>query len=190
MNRETWLQSAIDEMDKVFFMENGYELPNQLGVSCGFPRARANAIGQCWNPASAKDKTTHMFICPSLDDPISVLATLLHEMIHASVGTEVGHKGIFRKLVKEFGLAGKMTATFAEVGSPLEQTLLDMSARLGEYPHSGMFKNAARSGPKKEVWVRLVSPVDSDYKVAILPSVMDTMGAPVDPWGNDMERCK
>ena len=62
-----------------------------------------------------------------------VLDVLAHEKIHDAVGHEFGHKGPFRKVAKEIGLEGKMTATVAG------QKFIDMASpiitMLGEYPH-------------------------------------------------------
>ncbi len=184
--REGWLLNAVDALSAKFFEENGYDLPERLGVSCGFPRGVARAIGQCWDPVVAEDGTTHMFICPSIAEPLRVLDILLHEMIHACVGIDVGHKGIFRKLVKEFGLHGKMTATFAEEGTELHKTLGVIAGRLGEYPHAPM-KKTQNKGKGGSGWIRLVSPREEGYKVVISPKMIEEHGVPRDPWGNDME---
>ncbi len=183
--REGWLFTAVEALDKGFFASAGYELPEKLQVSCGFPRAASKAIGQCWDPEASADGTTQMFVCPSLGNAVTVLAVLLHEMIHASVGIKIGHKGIFRKLAKEFGLAGKMTATFAEEGSELHLKLEKMSSSLGKYPHAPMQKRIKRSAAGG--WVRLASTEVPEYRVTISPKMLEGHGVPVDPWGNDME---
>lgn len=185
-NRESWLEAAIIALDKKFFNANGYDLPEKLQVSCGFPRASSGkAIGQCWNPSSSTNKTTHMFICPSIAEPIQVLAILLHEMIHAAVGTEAGHRGPFRKLVKEFGLAGKMTATFVEEGGELWDTLCVMRDRLGVYPHAAMIKQ--RKAAIGTGWIRMRSVTEATYTLTISAKSLDEYGNPVDPWGEEME---
>lgn len=185
--REGWLVAGVSKLDGKFFAHNGYDLPKKWQVSCGFPRASAKAIGQCWDPEVSADGTTQMFVCPSLANPVEVLAILLHEMIHASVGVKVGHKGVFRKLVKEFGLAGKMTATFAEEGSDLEQTLKVLAEGLGAYPHAAM-KRKRKSTSSRPTWVVYVSPDDEDYKLSASPVVVESYGPPKDPWGNEMRR--
>jgi hypothetical protein len=52
-----------------------------------------------------------IMISPVLDDPMRVAGVLAHELVHATVGTQHGHKGPFAKLAKKIGLEGKMTAT-------------------------------------------------------------------------------
>ncbi len=187
MNRETWLDNACDQLDGAFFDVNGYELPKKMQVSCGFPHAATSkAIGQCWAPTASKDETTQMFVSPVLDEPIQVLGTLLHEMVHASVGCEAGHKGPFRKMAKEFGFVGKMTATQVTDGSELHAKLLTISSKLGDYPHAAMVKRT-KSGKGGSGWLRMQSPEKEDYRVMISPKKLEEYGAPVDPWGNEME---
>lgn len=184
--REGWLKDAMKALDAKFFYENGYDLPAKLQVSCGFPKASNKAIGQCWDKESSTDETIQMFVSPTLGDRVQVLATLLHEMIHAAVGCDVGHKGIFRKLAKEFGLAGKMTATFAEEGTDLFFQLTIIADRLGAYPHAPMKPVKKSAGKGGSGWVRLMSPEVEEFKVVISPKFIEAHGYPKDPWGNDM----
>ncbi len=182
--RESWLVAAAEELDKTFFKANGHKMPRKWQVSCGFPRGVACAIGQCWSPDKSANKTTHMFVCPSISDAVEVLAILLHEMIHASVGTKEGHRGAFRKLAKQFGLAGKMTSTRAETGSALHKTLKAVARRLKRYPHAALSKTTKRG--RGRGWIRLMSPHLSSYRVTISPGTLEELGAPRDPWGNEM----
>lgn len=182
--REGWLLDAVARLDLKFFSENGYDLPEKMAVSCGFPRGVARAIGQCWDPKVCDDGTVQIFICPSIAEPTRVLDILLHEMIHAAVGIEAGHRGPFRKLAKEFGLSGKMTATVAEEGSELHRTLSSMADAIGPYPHAAMQKKAPKRGTN--TWIRLRSIEDDTFKVVISPKIMEEHGAPRDPWGHEM----
>lgn len=202
MNRETWLEGAMAALHQEFFTENGYELPEKLQVSCGFPYKSSRAIGQCWSPSASADETTQMFISPTESDPVSVINVLLHEMIHACVGTNLGHKGPFRKLAKEFGLSGKMTATHAEEGSELFMKMKIIIERLGAYPHAAMNKRDSGGGggggePEGEAggsggagggsgWVRLVSVSEKTYTLMISPRKLEEFGYPVDPWGEEL----
>ncbi|HNQ98372.1 MAG TPA: hypothetical protein PKN52_00150 [Trueperaceae bacterium] len=183
--REGWLRDALGQLDATFFRERGYTLPEKIQVSCGFPKGHATAIGQCFDPEVAADGAVHIFICPTQAEPIRILDILLHELIHAAVGIKEGHKGLFRKLAKEFGLAGKMTSTYAEAGSELHKTLEVMAGRLGAYPHAPMRKPRKQKGGSG--WIRLKSPENERYTVVISPKALDEHGFPMDPWGNEME---
>lgn len=186
--REGWLIAARDLLAREFFEKAGYKLPEKMACSCGFPRGGKKAIGQCWHPETSADGTTHMYVCPTQAEPIRVLDILLHEMVHASLGTEVGHKGPFKKVVKEFGLAGKATATYAEEGSECWLRLSHIAEQLGPYPHAAVdLSKAQKKGKGGSGWVRLQSPTVEEYRLVISPKMIEEHGLPLDPWGEQME---
>lgn len=134
--REEWLMAAARALRPLFDEQGAAEYP-RFRVSCGWPKGgRGKTIGQAWTPSASGDETAEIFISPKLESLVGygVLDTLLHELIHAVVGNEVGHKGPFKKLATAIGLSGKMTATFAE--GELETRLLELAAPLGPYPHA------------------------------------------------------
>lgn len=183
--REGWLVDATGLLGTEFFTSKGHKVPAKLQVACGWPKASRRAVGQCWSPNASADETTQMYISPTEAEPVEVLDTLLHEMVHAVVGCEHGHKGPFRLLAKEIGFAGKMASTYAEKGSDLEAKLIGIADQLGPYPHAAMTKkDSARVYPYK--WSRLMSVNDKGYTVTISPRVMEEHGRPVDPWGDEM----
>lgn len=139
--RESWLRAAADRMwTELLAPLTGTKQP-VWEVSCGWPSRRATSsnrrIGECWYPIHCADKSTHhLFISPALDNPLDVLDTLIHELVHAVVGPGVGHRGAFRRLAKAVGLEGKMTATYA--GDALKVRLVEMVIGLGQYPHAAL----------------------------------------------------
>lgn len=186
--REGWLVAAMAALDKKYFAGHGYTLPEKRSCSCGFPKgARGKAIGQCWGAETSTDGTINMFVCPTQDEPIRVLDILLHELIHAQVGIPAGHKKPFKQLAKEFGLAGKATATFAEEGSDLWRELSHISEQLGPYPHKAM-QPGKRTKERGSMggWQRYKSTTEEGYKVLISPKQIEEHGLPRDPWGNEM----
>lgn len=142
MTREEWLNAAAKAM-KPWLLEHaaGEDYEDPL-ISVGFPKGSRgkntnNVIGQCWDKATSQDKQrAHIFVVPTLTDPIEVLAVLLHELIHASVGNKCGHRGPFKKLALGVGLEGKMTATVP--GELLGLKLELLKRELGDYPHTGL----------------------------------------------------
>lgn len=111
MNRETWLQEIAAKMAPRF-EELGYPLP-KFRVSVGFTGAGkvSNVGGECWHIGNSADRTFEIFISPILDDPMRVADILCHELIHAAVGFEHGHKGEFATLALALGLQRPMMAT-------------------------------------------------------------------------------
>lgn len=136
--REEWLNAAAQAIRPIFD-EAGADPYPKFRVSCGFPKGGRKAIGQAWTPSASGDATAELFISPELDELAvvgkgAVLDVLAHELIHAIVGNEAGHKGPFRTLAKAIGLEGKMTATVPSAA--LVDRLLELTAPLGPYPHA------------------------------------------------------
>jgi hypothetical protein len=138
-NREAWLRALVEAWRPTIAKIG--ELP-RLRIACGFPSRRALArkrrtIGQCWAPSCSADGTIEIFISPLLDDPFEVAHVVLHEIIHAVVGTEHGHKGPFKRAVRAVGLDGRPTAT--RPGDGLAAVIRgSILPDLGPYPHASL----------------------------------------------------
>lgn len=186
--REAWLNAAVDKLKDGIFEPKKFDVP-EVRVSVGWPGGRgpkANIIGQCWPGESATDKVGQIFISPVLVEPVAVLETLVHEVVHAinHANGETGHRGPFRRIAEVLGLEGKMTATHA--GEELAEKLEEIGNQLGEYPHAGIIPTE-RPKVQKTYMLKLVSPEEPDYFVRMTQGKLDEYGAPRDPWGNEME---
>lgn len=152
MNREAWLTRGVELMTPLF-EQNGYKVP-PVRVTCGWPStkglaAKSRAVGECWSTESAKDGVNQIFISPFLDQSTpdgAVLATLVHEVVHAVVGLKAKHGKLFKKCALAVGLEGKMTATFA--GEALKATFAQWEAQLGKYSHAQL--DALKRPTKKQ----------------------------------------
>ena len=138
LNREAWLQAMILEL-RPYFDYIGLPLPPKVHVSCGWPSkggtgTRKRVIGQCWNAKCSSDGVPQIFISPTIVETVEVGATLVHELLHAAVGTEAAHGPKFAKPAVKLGLEGKPTDTVA--GDLLAQRLNAMAVELGPYPHA------------------------------------------------------
>jgi hypothetical protein len=148
-NREQWLQSAAALLGQTEFAGVGIQLP-PARISVGFPHGGgkgSRSIGQCWNSKCASDGLSQIFIHPQLIEGVDVIGVLIHELVHASVGTEAGHRAPFRKVATAIGLEGKMTATTvgAELAERVNSSHLPF---LGPYPHAALQVSQLR---KKQV---------------------------------------
>ena len=177
--REDWLAAAVGLIGGLFKQQ----VP-KVRVSCGWPSSRgvANkkyAIGECWPPKAAQDKVPQIFISPRIEnaDTTGVLPTLVHELIHAIDENKNGHKGPFRRMAKEVGLVGKMTAT--EAGPELMQKLAGMQRSLGEYPHS-LLKPGFRLTKKQTTRLIKCECDACGYNVRVTRKWLD-LGAPICP---------
>lgn len=135
--REAWLNAAIEALRPLFTQLAAVDLPAEVRVSCGFPGGGSarKRIGECW-PTKASDGVAQVFVSPVLDDPIQVLGTLVHELIHAWDDCKNGHKRPFSRVARAMGLEGKMTAT--TVGDELRAVLAEIAGELGPYPHAAL----------------------------------------------------
>jgi hypothetical protein len=132
--RESWLHQAVHALHPVF-RAAGHVLP-PVRVSCGFASTglRSNHIGQCWSRATAPDGINQIFISPVLVDPIEVLDTLVHELVHAVDDCQHHHGPAFKKIALSVGLKGPMRS--ASAGPALLERLQQISRAMGTYPHA------------------------------------------------------
>lgn len=143
--RELWLQNAVNLVSPIF-KNKGYTIP-KVQVSCGFPSTgnKSKHVGQCWGKSSTNDGTNQLFISPVLDEPVQVLDTLVHELVHAVDDCLHHHGPEFKKIATDVGLQGMMRE--ASAGPWLKEQLFSISRQLGKYPHSKI--NLAHSSSKK-----------------------------------------
>jgi len=133
INREQWLDDAVTEL-RAIFTAHGYLVP-PVKVSCGFAHSRSRSvIGQCWSTKSSDAAINEIFISPKLAQPVEVLDTLTHELVHAVDNCEHKHGKEFKAIAQRIGLQGKMRE--ASAGPALKLKLAEIALKLGNYPHA------------------------------------------------------
>lgn len=185
--REEWLLAAVDLM-RPLFSDKGYTVP-EVKVSCGWPSSRAlsakkRVLGEAWCKTAASDKVAQIFITPWLDKPTDdqgILPTLIHEIVHATVGNKEGHNKVFGKCARAVGLEGKLTSTTA--GKELLALCIEWNGKLGLFPHS---KLDALKRPTKKQTTRLIKCEckQTGYTVRITRKWLEEVGAPICPATN------
>jgi len=154
--REEWLEAALGQLLRV--LPKGTIIP-PVKVSVGWPKGASDrkTAGQCFSKKMSHDEATHhVFISPMLTDPVDVLRTGLHEVIHALVGVEVQHRGEFARLAGSVGLLKPWTSTPAS--DELRLKLQDIAAGLGEYPHVGLAPGMKKQTTRMKLYECLCSP--------------------------------
>lgn len=153
VTREEWLVRAGVELSDLIHDATRATVP-QYHVSVGFPKGgsgRHRAIGQCWSGVQSADGKAHLFVCPTLGDAVKVLDVLLHEIIHATVGTKHGHKGEFVTMAKACGLVKPWTATTP--CEDLKARLNTLAEKLGPYPHAVLVPGEkVKKGSRLRLW--------------------------------------
>jgi hypothetical protein len=191
MNREQWLQAAANRL-RPLFEDAGAKIPRNTRIACGFPSYAARArkrtsLGECWSKTRSRDETYEILISPVLAEPVSVLDCLVHELVHAAVGVECGHRGPFRRVALAVGLSGPMTATVA--GPKLASRLNALAKQLGPYPHAEL--DASKRGRRQGTRLRKVTCTDPNCGCVLrmTRTWLVTVGPPTCGCGAPMEAC-
>ena len=134
--REAWLQDGVRHLEPIF-AKAGYAIP-PVRVSCGFPASSSprTTLGQCWPRERSGGGVNEIFISPKLDDPVTLLDTLLHELCHAVDDCHSGHGEDFKGICQAVGLEGP--ARMAHASEALQVRLMTISQKLGPYPHQAI----------------------------------------------------
>ncbi|WP_321471186.1 hypothetical protein [uncultured Paludibaculum sp.] len=183
MTREEWLNAFAHNL-RDLFQEAGLALPDKLRISVGWPSVRPlgrkkRAIGECWDPKCSTDQTTEIFISPFLQDAGQVGHVLVHELVHAAVGNEAGHKGEFIVGAKKLGLMKPWTATTA---SPELEERLVPRFPTATFPHATLDATMVEKMRKKQS-TRMVK-VECDecgYTARTTKKWLEDKGAPICP---------
>jgi hypothetical protein len=194
--REAWLFAATEALRPVF-VKIGHPIPDKVRVTCGFPSKRAlgvkaKTIGQCWAPSASKDGTIEVMISPVIADRVEVMATLAHELDHAAVGVEAGHKGPFREVAVALGLEGPMRCTVA--GDAFKRLVAPMLDALGPYPHAILDPSQVKKQSTRLLKAVCTSMEDADendgkpcgYTVRVTKKWVIGLGAPHCPLHGEM----
>lgn len=185
--REQWLGCALELIRNHLRCLAAINVPMTTKVSCGLAGGRIGSkrIGECWSHTASTGDFTEIFISPVLSDVTAkagVLATLIHEAIHAALGSEVGHKKPFQNAAKAAGLEGKATATYA--GNVLLDTIANWANVLGDYPHASMNPSARKKQSTRLVKVQC-SNQECGYVLRTTQKWIDKVGAPICPCNDE-----
>lgn len=137
---EVWLHEAVELM-RPRFAAAGYEIP-PVHLSVGFSvygyrvNTKRLIFGTCSSRKMDKDGVNQIFISPVLDDPIEVLSTLAHELVHAIDDCQHGHGPVFQKISKDLKLTDCMAVNLFDFRDTVTAYRLMLDA-LGRYPRGG-----------------------------------------------------
>lgn len=135
---EDWDTHALDIIQCEVFGPHWYKIPQHLRIRTGsVPGTKGTSrktLG-CYLPAIMhQDGIPSIYTSPLVSNDLQLLATLVHEAIHAIV-PEAGHRlKPFGTIARTVGLAGRLTATVA--GLELTKTLEYIAGELGPRPHA------------------------------------------------------
>lgn len=189
--REEWLTEAIRLLEIDLFGEPDLvkkkllKMPVKWQATCGWCKGMtARGIGMCVDPICSKDGTTHIFVVPTQEEPMSILGTLVHEMVHAIVGIKEGHKDKFVTVSRLLGLVGKPTHCTVGPDTIAWKICESVLKKLGKYPHAAMVPRAKPTKPSP--WVRWRSKTIPKFTVLANTKQVAKYGMPRDPKGEEM----
>lgn len=187
-NREAWL-AEVTRRVAPWFDDLGKPVPAKIRVTCGWPSSRgaggrSRVIGQCFNPSCSADGHTELFISPTLAELTEVTATLVHELVHAAVGTEHAHKAPFAKAARALDLEGKPTHTFG--GDKFRARIAPILAAVGPYPHAKLDISSALK--KQTTRLLKATCADCGYTVRTTAKWLSAVGAPLCPCNHEEMR--
>jgi hypothetical protein len=181
--RDEWLAQATTAL-RVDFDTAGFTLTQPtIRVSCGFPSkataGKCRVVGQCWDRAlPGEDGIPQIYLSPVEDDPIEILGTLVHELVHAAVGCRHGHKQPFKVAAVALGLTGKMTATTST--PELVERLNALASELGPFPHSALDLTKVKKQTTRLLKVECIEG-EHHYTARVSRLMLDAYGAPLCP---------
>lgn len=151
LNREDWLTRAAVILEEELFKPAGYDVPRNIRYAVSFPSSggasqRNTTIGQCWSSIVSADGYFEVMISPRLDDNKTIVATLIHEIVHAVVGLKAGHDKVFKRCALAVGLSGPMRST-SITDDTWDQVKDKIYSVLGTIPHG---KIEVRAKPKRK----------------------------------------
>ncbi len=173
--REAWLNAARDELVETYGAVGLNVERVRIGVGFTSKGLKSKRIGECWSDSASADGAREVFLVPQLSEAQEVLATLLHELVHAALPADAKHGPVFKRLATAVGLAGKMTATHAS--DALRADLAGIIEELGPYPHSA-FAPLSFTKTQTTRLLKVVCLSCEDYSVRMSRKVLD-MGAPI-----------
>lgn len=129
-----WLSAAIPKLQRLITQAGGTPC-KVVQVHWGFCGGASvtSELGSCWDAALSSNDIIQIFISPiGGDDPVIVLATLLHELIHAA--TERDHGTRFRSVARGVGFKDFLHTYREGMTAELTLKLGRINSRLGRFP--------------------------------------------------------
>jgi len=144
--REEWLHAAVDGIRPLFDAVDA-PLPDNIRITMSLTKGK-RILAVCYSPEASADGSTEILIRMDEAEPLTVVDRLTHELVHAAVGCEEGHKGRFKAVALALGLEGRMKS--ATAGADLLARLEKIVKPLGAFPHATLtLDGATSSGPKR-----------------------------------------
>jgi hypothetical protein len=173
--REQWLTECAVELLPLIEDVSGKKTP-KFRISCSFPTRNAlstsrRIVGQCFGGMASADGSHELFISPLLADSTNVAGTVAHELVHANIGNEHGHRKPFIRVGRGVGLIGKPTSMGAG-GDVFQKAIDPIIKKLGPYPHVEM-KPSMKHKPQGTRLIKVGCAGECEYVVRMTKKWID-----------------
>jgi hypothetical protein len=149
MTRDEWLYAIANELTPIF-TEAGASFSTKMRIVCAIDDEH---WGKCF--PRRNDNITLILVSPRIKKPIDAAAVLVHELVHAAMGSGHGHGETFRTLALRVGLTDPTQPhNWWSAGPELVKRLKSLVRRVGPYPDSDFIEIdrssfAAHIGPEQ-----------------------------------------
>jgi len=153
--REAWLEAAVRDALRGFMAGQGVAVPEvRIGIGFGHGGSRGKAVGEC-NPRSASpDGVNEITLRITEAEPTTVLATLVHELVHAALDCKGAHGKTFATMAEAVGLVPFPSMRSTVAGFTLNDRLTLLAEALGDYPGEGLRLGERKKQPIRNLLMR------------------------------------
>lgn len=192
--RQQWLENSV-KLFRTHFEWCGFPIPDNVRVSIGLPKGRhgnQKALGQCWSQELSNDNYFEIFVSPefghsgepSTEVTLCMLETIAHELVHATVGTECGHKGAFKSCAIAVGFTKPFTTTPST--ETMKNTFRGIIEKLGEFPAGAL---NIFSKKKKSIGLIKCECENCGYVARVSEKWINDAGTPICPQDQEAMIC-
>jgi hypothetical protein len=138
---EEWLSNAVVILRANFLMA-GYIVP-PVHISVGFgtdghkPNSKKHFLGVCYPKHLSYDEINEIYIAPFVTDPVVLIYTISHELIHAVDNCRESHNYKFKRIAKN--IRHPDCGSLSEIERLQTDVLYrSIAEELGTYPRKGV----------------------------------------------------
>lgn len=146
---EEWYRRAVEFYRADLEAAAKKEIP-PFHISSGFTVAGGRdtkVAGQCFPEAASADGLHHIFLNPRYVEPIDLINTVIHEVIHATVGNDHGHGAGFSRVAARCGMVKPWKATrWGDIGRAKAEAVC---AALGKFPRAAFVAKGIKKQPSR-----------------------------------------
>lgn len=129
--REAWLSGAAVLL-RPWFRARGFEIPLRLRIGVGALGHSRRVLGAFF-PETDADGFRHITVSPFIDDSVTVIVVLVHELVHAILPPQVLHGRAFQAAANRLGLRAPFS--MIDPSEDLAEQAMRIVHTLGRYPH-------------------------------------------------------